>query len=86
MGLMAVEPVFKPGDYIINRKAGDIAIVGGTTKKGYYTFKQYYGKMFDELKDLKNLTYEMQFNYQKFWDYCTEDEKAELDEIIRKRK
>ena len=31
-----IEPIFKKGDYIINRNAGDIAIVKGVTKKNYY--------------------------------------------------
>lgn len=81
-----IEPKFTEGDYIINRSAGDMAIVKGLTKKGYYTFKEYYGGMFKELKDLKNMVYELQINYQKFWDLCTDDEKEKFDEIILREK
>ena len=77
-----IEPKFKENDCIVNRNAGDMAIVKDVTKKGYYTFKVYYSKMFDYLKDLKNYKYELQVNYQKFWDFCTDDEKKKLDGII----
>jgi hypothetical protein len=79
-----VEPIFKKGDYIINRNAGDMAIVKGVTKKSYYQFDAYYGGMFKELKDVKNSNYDLQVNYQKFWDFCTDDEKKKLDDIIKK--
>ena len=79
---MIIEPKFKPQDYIINHASGDMAIIDSLTKKGYYTFKAYYGKMFDSLKDLKNYKYELQVNYQKFWDLCTDEEKKKLDDII----
>lgn len=83
---MRVEPIFEKGDYIINRNAGDMAIVKGVTKKGYYTFKEYYGGMFEDLKDLKNYNYDLQINYQKFFDKCTDEEKEKLDNIINEHK
>ena len=80
-----VEPIFKKGDYIINRNAGDMAIVKGVTKKNYYQFDVYYEGMFNELKDVKNLNYDLQVNYQKFYDLCTEEEKKKLDDIIKEK-
>ena len=70
MKLPKVEPIFKPGDYIINKSAGDIAIVDKITKKGYYHFKAYYGAMLDELRDPKNSLNDLQINSQKFWEEC----------------
>lgn len=81
-----MEAIFKSGDYIINRTSGDMAIVKGVTKKGYYQFKAYYGSMFKELKDVKNLNYDLQINYQKFYDLCNEEEKKKLDSIIEENK
>ena len=80
-----IEPKFNPGDYIINRASGDMAIVDKVTKKGYYHFKAYYGSMFKELKDVKNLNYDLQINYQKFYDLCNDDEKKKLDELIKNK-
>jgi hypothetical protein len=80
-----VEPIFKPQDYIINRASGDMAIVKGVTKKNYYQFDAYYGGMFKELKDLKNYPFELQINYQKFWELCTDEEKKKLDDIIKEK-
>jgi hypothetical protein len=77
-----IELKFQPGDYIINRSAGDMAIVDKITKKGYYHFKAYYGNMFNELKDVKNPLNDLQINYQKFWDLCNDEEKNTLNEII----
>ena len=34
-----VEPIFKKGDYIINRTSGDMAIIDSVTPKNYYHFK-----------------------------------------------
>lgn len=81
-----IEPIFKKGDYIINRTSGDMAIVKGVTKRGYYQFEAYYGDMFHELHDVKNLNYDLQINYQKFYDLCTDDEKKKLDDIIKNKK
>lgn len=78
---MGIEPKFKEDDYIINHTSGDMAIIKGLNKKGYYTFKEYYGGMFEELKDAKNYT--LQKNYQKFFELCDEDEKKKLNEIIK---
>ena len=78
-----IEPKFKPKDYIINRTAGDMAIIKGISKKGYYQFEAYYSFMFKELKDVKN--YDLQVNYQKFFDLCNDEEKKTLDEIIKKK-
>lgn len=79
-----IEPKFKKGDYIINRAAGDMAIVKGVSKRNYYQFSAYYGAMFDKLTDLNKYDYELQINYQTFWDFCSDDEKKKLDEIIKK--
>ena len=80
-----VEPIFKPQDYIINRASGDMAIVKGVTKKNYYQFDAYYGGMFKELKDVKNSNYDLQVNYQKFFDLCTDEEKKKLDDMIKEK-
>lgn len=80
-----VEPKFKKGDYIINRNACDMAIVDSVTTKGYYHFKVYYGDMFKKLKDANNKLNDLQVNYQKFWDFCTEEEKKKLDDIIKEK-
>lgn len=61
-----------------------MAIVKGITKKGYYQFEAYYGGMFKQLKDVKDNNYDLQINYQKFYDLCDENEKKKLDEIIKK--
>lgn len=82
---MKVEPIFKKGDYIINRSCGDMAIVKGVTKKNYYQFEAYYGAMFSELKDLKNLNYDLQVNYQKLFDLCNEGEREKMNEIIKEK-
>jgi hypothetical protein len=79
-----IEPKFQKGDYIINRTCGDMAIVKGVTKKGYYQFEAYYGNMFKQLKDVKDKNYDLQINYQKFYELCDENEKKKLDEIIKK--
>lgn len=79
---MTIEPLFNKKDYIINRAAGDMAIVKGITKKGYYQFYAYYDAMFDELKDLNKYKYELQVNYQKFWEPCSEEEKNKMDEKL----
>jgi hypothetical protein len=80
-----VEPIFKKGDYIINRASRDMAIIKGVTKKNYYQFDVYYGGMFKELKDVKNSNYDLQVNYQKFYDLCTEEDKKKLDDIIKEK-
>ena len=79
-----IEPKFQKGDYIINRTCGDMGIVKGLTKKGYYQFEAYYGGMFKQLKDVKDKNYDLQINYQKFYELCNENEKKKLDEIIKK--
>ena len=77
-------PKFGKNDYIINHASGDMAIVKDITKKGYYQFEVYYGDMFKQLKDVKDKSCDLQINYQKFYELCTEDEKRKLDEIIKK--
>ena len=79
-----IEPKFQKGDYIINRTCGDMGIVKGITKKGYYQFEAYYGNMFKQLKEVKDKNYDLQINYQKFYELCNENEKKKLDEIIKK--
>jgi len=81
-----MEAIFKKGDYIINRTSGDMAIVKGVTKKGYYQFEAYYGNMFNQLKDVKNYNYDLQINYQKFYELCNEEEKKKLDNLIKENK
>lgn len=81
-----MEAIFKSGDYIINRTSGDMGIVKGVTKKGYYQFKAYYGSMFKELKDVSSKNFDLQINYQKFYDLCNEEEKNKLDSIIEENK
>lgn len=81
-----MEPIFKPGDYIINHASEDMAIIKGITKKGYYQFEAYYCNMFDELKDVSDKKYDLQINYQKFFELCNEEEKKKLDKIIKEKK
>jgi len=81
---MAPEPKFKKGDYIINRRAKDMAVYDKVDKKGYMHFKYYYGGMLEKLKDVS--TYTMLINYQDFYDFCTEEEKKKLDDIIEQDK
>jgi hypothetical protein len=77
-----IEPKFQKGDYIISRSCGDMGIIKGLSKKGYYQFEEYYGGMFKKLKDKG---YELQINYQKFYELCTKEEKEKLDEIIKEK-
>lgn len=82
---MKVGPIFKKDDYIINHSSGDMGIIKGITKKGYYQFKAYYDAMLNELKDVKNLSYDLQVNYQKFFELSNDEEKKKLDEIIKEK-
>ena len=81
-----IEPKFQKGDYIINRSANDFAIVKGITKKGYYQFSTYYEGMFERFKDLDRYAYELQMNYQKFWDFCNNEEKEKLNDLIKEKR
>ena len=81
-----MEAIYKKGDYITNPTSGDLAIIKGVTKKNYYQFEAYYGKMFNELKDVKNPLFDLQVNYQKFYRLCNEEEKNKLNEIIKSNK
>ena len=81
-----IEPKFKKGDYIINRAAGDMAIVKGVSKKNYYQFSSYYDAMLHEMKELDKYPYELQVNYQKFWDLCDNNEKKDLDKKMGNNK
>ena len=80
-----IEPKFNKNDYIISHSSGDMGIIKGITKKGYYQFKIYYDAMLNQLKDVKNLNYDLQVNYQKFFELCNDEEKKKLDEIIKER-
>lgn len=80
MAKVAIEPKFNDGDYIINRTGGDIGIVKGVNKKGYYTFSKFMGGMFKQLKDCDSFT--LQVNYQKFYDYCTDEERKVIDQKV----
>jgi hypothetical protein len=59
-----------------------MGIIKGVTSKGYYKFKAFYGGMFKELKNVEDSNYDLQINYQKFYELCTEEEKKKLDKII----
>lgn len=85
MGLR-IEAKFDKGDYVINRSCGSMAIIKGVSKKNYYQFSAYYDGMFHRLKDVKNENHDLQVNYQTFWDYCKDEEKEKLDDIIEKDK
>ena len=78
-------PKFNKDDYVINRASGNMGIIKGVTKKGYYQFKAYYSKMFDEFNDVKNLNYDLQINYQEFMDFCTDEEKQNLDKLMKEK-
>ena len=80
-----IEPIFKKDDYIVNHYSGDLAIIKGISKKGYYQFKVYYDAMFGTFKNLKEINYELQVNYQKFFDLCTDEEKKTLDDLIKEK-
>lgn len=82
---MRIEPKFKSGDYIINRHSKNMGIVDKVTPKGYYHFKVFYGAMFDTLKDVKDKKNDLQINYQKFFELCTDEEKKKLDDIIKRK-
>lgn len=82
---MRIEPKFKSGDYIINRHSKNMGIVDKITPKGYYHFKAFYGAMFDTLKDVKDKKNDLQINYQKFFELCTDEEKKRLDDIIKRK-
>ena len=82
---MKVEPKFKPGDYIINRKSGDMAIIDKVTPKNYYHFKEYYGNMFHRFKECEDTSYDLQVNYQKFFDLCTDEEKDKLNKMLKEK-
>jgi hypothetical protein len=77
-----IEPKFKKGDYIINRKSKDMGIVKDISAKGYYQFKLFYGGMFKQFKDND---YELQVNYQKFFNLCTDEEKENFDKLIKEK-
>ena len=80
-----IEPKFNKDDYIVNRSSGDIGIVKGISKKGYYQFKAFYNGMTKDLKDLNEYNYELQVNYQKFWEPCNEDERKIIDNAIKEK-
>lgn len=79
--MFVFEEKFKKGDYIINRRCGDMAVYDKCDSKGYMYFKYYYGKMFGVLKDCSK--WSLQVNYQKFYEICTKEEKEKMDEIIK---
>lgn len=80
-----IEPIFKKDDYVVNHYSGDLAIIKGISKKGYYQFKAYYDAMFCEFKDLKNSSYELQTNYQKFFELCNDEEIKKLNDLIKEK-
>lgn len=82
---MRVEPIFKPGDYIINRTSGDMAIIDKVTPKNYYHFRAYWGHMFKKFKDVQDKSYDLQVNYQKFYDLCNDEEKKKLDDMLKEK-
>ena len=80
-----IEPKFKKGDYVINRFCGDIAIIKGYTKNIYYTFDAYYSGMLHKFKNVKDKNQIMMFHYQTAFDLCNEDERKELDKLIKEK-
>ena len=42
--------------------------------------------MFKELKDVSSKNFDLQINYQKFYDLCNDEEKKKLDSIIEENK
>ncbi len=76
---IVIEEKFKKGDYIVNRSAGDMAVFDKIDKKGFMSFKIYYGSMFSHVK---SKDYTLYSYYQKFFDICNEEEKAIFDYII----
>lgn len=81
--MFVFEENFKKGDYIISHASGDMAVYDKADDRGYMHFKYYYGGMFKELKDCKNFT--LQINYQKLYELCNEEEKKQMDEIIKEK-
>lgn len=79
--MFVFEEKFKNGDYIINRRCGDMAVYDRCDQRGYMHFKHYYGKMFDVLKDCTK--WNLQVNYQKFYEKCNDEEKSKMDMIIK---
>lgn len=79
--MIVCEEKFKKGDYIINRSCGDMGVYDKCDNKGYIHFKYYYGKMFNVLKDCEK--WNLQLNYQKFYELCDDKEKEEMDFIIK---
>ena len=71
---------FKKGDYIINRKTGNIGIFDKLKKRHLY-FTHYYSDMFDKISN----DHHFAIDYQDFFDICTEEEKEKMDEIIKKK-
>ena len=41
--------------------------------------------MFKEFRDVKNKMNDLQINYQKFWEPCTNEEKKQLDKLIKEK-
>lgn len=80
---MELVPLFEKGDYIISTGSGDMAIVNSVDKKGYYHFKAYYNRMFKQLFDVKSFI--LHVDYQKFMRKCTDEERKELDAIIKEK-
>lgn len=81
---MAIEPKFKKDDYIINRTGNVMGIISKLDDKGYYHFKFFYGGMFDTVYDTK--TELLQINYQKFFDFCNEEETDKINKLYKKYK
>ena len=74
------EPKYGKGDYIINRKSKDIAIVKEVDKKGYYHFSAYLSGMFGTLKEADKTF--LFFTYQQFFEPCNDDERKIIDNAI----
>lgn len=77
---------FKKGDYIISHTSGDMAVYDKADDRGYMHFKYYYSGMFKKLKDDDECKkYSLQINYQEFYELCNEEEKKQMDEIIKEK-
>lgn len=82
---MRVECKFKQGDYIINRAVGDMMVLKKVDEKNYMHFAYYYST-WDKGMIQRNGNNTMQVDYQKFLDWCNEDEKSLMDKYIKEDK
>lgn len=80
-----MESKFKEGDYIIHRNVGDMMVLKKIDEKGYMHFSYYYCT-WDKAMIQRNGNNTMHMSYQKFLDFCTDEEKALMDKYIAEDK